>query len=155
MSPGVAIGEALVVDPEGFRIPRRFVVRDAVEDELERLVAAMKPPVSRSKPTATPSPASWAPSTPQSSMRTCRCCAPRLRSEVDGMIRDRQYSPEYAVSRTLRRYAKIFQEVQSSHLAERATDIFDIEKRLLRNLLGREARGTVCNLSPPVARARA
>ncbi len=27
------------------------------------------------------------------------------------MIRDRHYSPEYAVSRTLRRYAKVFQEV--------------------------------------------
>ena len=30
VSPGVAIGEALVIDNEGFRIPRRFVARDAV-----------------------------------------------------------------------------------------------------------------------------
>ena len=37
VSPGVAIGEALVMDTEGFRIPRRFVARDAVENELERL----------------------------------------------------------------------------------------------------------------------
>ena len=37
VSPGVAIGEALVMDTEGFRIPRRFVSRDAVDDELERL----------------------------------------------------------------------------------------------------------------------
>ncbi len=37
VSPGVAIGEALVVDQEGFRIPRRFVARDAVEHELDRL----------------------------------------------------------------------------------------------------------------------
>ena len=28
VSPGVAIGEALVMDNEGFRIPRRFVARD-------------------------------------------------------------------------------------------------------------------------------
>ena len=68
---------------------------------------------------------------------------PRLRSEVEAMIRDRHYSPEYAVSRTLRRYAKVFQEVQSSYLAERATDIFDIEKRLLRNLLGPAPRRAV------------
>ena len=32
VSPGVAIGEALVIDNEGFRIPRRFVTRDAVDD---------------------------------------------------------------------------------------------------------------------------
>ena len=37
VSPGVTIGEALVMDNEGFRIPRRFVSRDAVEDELEPL----------------------------------------------------------------------------------------------------------------------
>ena len=37
VSPGVAIGEVLVMDNEGFRIPRRFLPRDAVEDELQRL----------------------------------------------------------------------------------------------------------------------
>jgi phosphotransferase system enzyme I (PtsI) len=42
VSPGVAIGEALVIDNEGFRIPRRFVSRDAVEHELERLAAAIE-----------------------------------------------------------------------------------------------------------------
>ena len=36
-SPGVAIGEALIIDDEGFRIPRRYVHRDAVVDELNRL----------------------------------------------------------------------------------------------------------------------
>ena len=41
VSPGVAIGEALVMDSEGFRIPRRFVSRDAVVDELERLDKAI------------------------------------------------------------------------------------------------------------------
>jgi len=56
---------------------------------------------------------------------------------LEEMIRQRHYSPEYAVSRTLRRYAQVFQRLESSHLAERASDIFDIEKRLLRHLLGR------------------
>ena len=41
VSPGVAIGEVLVMDNEGFRIPRRFLPRDAVEDELERLDEAI------------------------------------------------------------------------------------------------------------------
>ena len=38
VSPGVVIGEALILDNEGFRIPRRFVVRDAVDDELPKEV---------------------------------------------------------------------------------------------------------------------
>ena len=41
VSPGVAIGEALVIDNEGFRIPRRFVSRDVVVDELKRLDGAI------------------------------------------------------------------------------------------------------------------
>ena len=39
VSPGVAIGEALVVDNEGFRIPQRFVARDAVDDALDLYLA--------------------------------------------------------------------------------------------------------------------
>ena len=41
VSPGVTIGEALVLDSEGFRIPRRFVARSAVDTELERLANAV------------------------------------------------------------------------------------------------------------------
>jgi phosphotransferase system enzyme I (PtsI) len=65
------------------------------------------------------------------------------------MIRQRHYSPEYAVSRTLRRYAKVFRDIKSGYLAERATDITDIEKRLLRNLLGIR-REELAHVSSPV-----
>ena len=73
----------------------------------------------------------------------------RLRSELEEMIRQRHYSPEYAVSRILRRYAQVFQRLESSYLAERANDIFDIEKRLLRHLLGRRREG-IAHLTSPV-----
>jgi phosphotransferase system enzyme I (PtsI) len=72
-----------------------------------------------------------------------------LRDELEEMISQRHYSPEYAVSRTLRRYAQVFQNLQSQYLAERAADIFDIEKRLLRNLLGRRREG-LAHLTSPV-----
>ena len=42
VSPGVVIGEALVIGTEGFRIPHRFVARSAVEEELGRLRQAFK-----------------------------------------------------------------------------------------------------------------
>ncbi|OYV86624.1 MAG: phosphoenolpyruvate--protein phosphotransferase [Planctomycetia bacterium 21-64-5] len=74
---------------------------------------------------------------------------PRLRSELEQMIRDRHYSPEYAISRTLRRYVKVFQSLDSGPMQQRAGDIFDIEKRLLRNLLGRR-REEISSLTSPV-----
>src|SRR5262245_40311038 len=41
VSPGVAIGPALVVDTEGFRIPRRTIGRAEVTNEITRLRAAL------------------------------------------------------------------------------------------------------------------
>ncbi len=69
------------------------------------------------------------------------------------MIRERHYSPEYAVSRALRRYAKVFQTIESSYLAERASDVIDIEKRLLRNLLGRRREELAHLISPVIVLA--
>ena len=150
VSPGVAIGEALVMDTEGFRIPRRFVARDAVVDELERLdkaIAAAGVEIETNRDAVARELGAQYGAIFDAHLQMLR--DPKLRSELDAMIRDRHYSPEYAVSRTLRRYAKVFQTLQSSFLADRAGDIFDIEKRLLRNLLGRR-REELSQLTSPV-----
>ncbi len=150
VSPGVAIGEALVMDTEGFRIPRRFVSRDAVVDELERLGAAIDAAsleIESNRDAVSRELGAQYGAIFEAHLQMLR--DPKLRSELDTMIRERHYSPEYAVSRTLRRYAKVFQEIQSSYLAERANDIFDIEKRLLRNLLGRR-REELSRVTSPV-----
>lgn len=150
VSPGVAIGEALVMDTEGFRIPRRFVARDAVIDELERLekaIAAAAAEIGHHRETVSAELGEKYGAIFEAHLQMLQDS--RLRSELDDMIRQRHYSPEYAVSRTLRRYAQVFQRLESSYLAERANDIFDIEKRLLRHLLGRRREG-ISNLASPV-----
>ncbi|HVX16211.1 MAG TPA: phosphoenolpyruvate--protein phosphotransferase [Pirellulales bacterium] len=138
VSPGVAIGEALVMGNEGFRIPRRFLSRDAVHDELERLQRAIDSAaaeIERNRDAVTGELGSEYGAIFDAHLQMLR--DPRLGGELEQMIRERHYSPEYAVSRTLRRYAKVFQSLESGYMAQRASDIFDIEKRLLRNLLGR------------------
>ena len=150
VSPGVAIGEALVMDNEGFRIPRRFVTRDTVVDELERLdkaIAAAANEISRHRDAVAQELGEQYAAIFEAHLQMLQSV--RLRSELEEMIRQRHYSPEYAVSRTLRRYAQVFQKLESSYLAERATDIFDIEKRLLRHLLGRRREG-IASLTSPV-----
>ena len=137
VSPGVVIGEALVLDNEGFRIPRRFVSRDAVEDELARLEKAIE--ASAEEITANRDAIARELGQQYGAIFSAHLQMlrdPQLRSEVEALIREGHYSPEYAISRVLRRYAKVFQTLKSSYLAERASDIFDIEKRLLRHLLG-------------------
>jgi phosphoenolpyruvate-protein phosphotransferase (PTS system enzyme I) len=150
VSPGIAIGEALVMDNEGFRIPRRFVARDAVDDELERLekaIAAAAAEISNHRNAIALELGEKYAAIFDAHLQMLEDS--RLRGELEEMIRHRHYSPEYAVSRTLRRYAQVFQRLESAHLAERAADIFDIEKRLLRHLLGRRREG-IAHLTSPV-----
>jgi phosphotransferase system enzyme I (PtsI) len=150
VSPGVSIGEALVVDNEGFRIPRRFVTRDAVEDELCRLKQAMEAvgrEIEANRDAIAQKLGSQYGGIFSAHLEMLR--DPRLQNEVEQLIRQRNYSPEYAVSRSLRRYAKVFQSLGSGYMAERAHDIFDIEKRLLWALLG-QRREELSHLTSPV-----
>ncbi len=150
VSPGVAIGEALVMDQEGFRIPRRFVAQDAVEQELDRLNTATEAAareIRRNRDAVSQELGTEYGAIFEAHLQMLH--DPRLRAEVEDLIRQKHFSSEYAVSRSLRRYAKVFQNLESSHLAERANDIFDIEKRLLRHLLGRRREG-LAQLTSPV-----
>ncbi|HTU25700.1 MAG TPA: phosphoenolpyruvate--protein phosphotransferase [Pirellulales bacterium] len=154
VSPGIAIGEALVIDQEGFRIPRRFVARDAVDHELERLAGAMQAAgaeIEHNRDKVREELGDQYGAIFSAHLEMLR--DPRLRGELDTMIRERHYSPEYAVSRVLRRYVKVFQSLDRGFLNERANDIFDIEKRLLRNLLGRPREELSEIVSPVVVLA--
>jgi phosphotransferase system enzyme I (PtsI) len=137
VSPGVAIGEALVMDNEGFRIPRRFLPRDAVEDELERLdqsILSATAEIERNRDRVAEQLGSQYGAIFSAHVQMLN--DPGLRAKLEEMIRQRHYSPEYSVSRVLRHYAKVFQSLEGA-MPERANDIFDIEKRVLRHLLGR------------------
>ncbi len=149
VSPGVAIGEALVVDNEGFRIPRRFLPRDAVDDELERLGRALKAAeaeVEHNRQQVAEQLGDDYAAIFSAHLQMIR--DRHLREELDEMIRTRHYSAEYSVSRALRRYAKVFQSLEGQAMAERATDVFDIEKRILRNLLGMRREELAHVISP-------
>jgi phosphotransferase system enzyme I (PtsI) len=155
VSPGIAIGEALVVDNEGFRIPRRFLPRDAVDEELERLDRAMiaaAAEVERNRDRVAEQLGDEYAAIFSAHLQMLH--DHRLRSEIEEMIRTRHYSPEYSVSRALRKYAKVFQSLGGEYMAERANDIFDIEKRILRNLLGMRREELSQVTSPVLVLAR-
>jgi len=148
VSPGVAIGEAFVIDREGFRIPRRFVTRDAVDSEVERLdraIEAAAVEIQANEVAVSRELGKHYGAIFNAHHQMLR--DPKLHSELVEHIRTRNFTPEYAVSRVLRSYAKIFQNLEN--LADRANDIYDLEKRLLRNLLGRR-REEIFALTSPV-----
>jgi phosphotransferase system enzyme I (PtsI) len=150
VSPGVAIGEALIVGNEGFRIPRRLVVRDAVDEELQRFRSAsavVAAEIEHNRDTISSQIGEQYGAIFAAHLMMLQ--DPGLQRQVEQLIREQNYSPEYAVSQTLRRYAQVFQQLGNGNLAERAHDIFDIERALLRQLLGAR-REELSNLKSPV-----
>ncbi len=136
VSPGVAVAPAVVVDTEEFDIPKRHVPEDQTQAELARLRKA----ISVSK---------------KDLLALRKDTAERLGKETAsifdfhlGLLSDQamynkfkntiltdHVTTEYAVAHVLRGYAKEFLAMPQ-YLADRVKDIYDIEKRLLHNLIG-------------------
>jgi len=137
VSPGVAIAPAVVLDTEKFDIPQRHVPADRTQEELSRLRKA----VADSK---------------KEIQDLRKQTAQRIGKETAGIfdfhlgllddqvlykkfsknILSGHVTAEYAVATVLRGYAREFLAMPQ-YLAERVKDVYDIEKRLLRNLVGR------------------
>ncbi len=150
VSPGVAVGPALIFGSEDFRIPRQFTTVDAVETEIIRLRCALENvcrEISENERLATERLGKNYGAIFEAHLQMAR--DPKLISEIEACIQERRYAPEFAASHVLRRYARQLQELGNPYLAERAADIFDLEKSLLRHLLG-EQREELSQLTSPV-----
>src|SRR5262245_11092532 len=136
-SPGVAMGPALVLDTEWFRIPQRTVDPAHLDAEVERLRQAL---AAAARETRDNQEAVTAKLGPQYGAifgaHALMLTDPTLSREVEGLIREHHFAAEYAVSRVMRRYAKALESIGGGSLATRVADLYDIEKRVLRNLLG-------------------
>jgi phosphotransferase system enzyme I (PtsI) len=136
VSSGVAIAAAVVVDTEEYDIPQRHVPVDLAQAENSRLKKAVA--ISRKEIL-------------DLRKRTAERIGKETASIFDfhlGLLDDKllqkkfsdmilggHVTAEYAVATVLRGYAKEFLGMPP-YLADRVKDVYDIEKRLLRNLIG-------------------
>jgi phosphotransferase system enzyme I (PtsI) len=137
VSPGVAIGPALVLDTESFRIPQRFIADNGQEEEAARLRQALR--VTAAELREKQQTISSKLGRQYGAIFEAHALLiedPTLAGEIETLIREHGFAAEYAVSRVIRRHAKTLESLERGHFAGRATDLFDIEKGLLRNLLG-------------------
>ena len=124
VSPGVAIGKAIVFDREGYSIARCLVSRPEAQREWQRLVEAVSKAHqvlgTRGKETTD----SWGANLGGIfSAQQQLLLDPHVRSEMEHLIRDNLYAAEYAVSEVFAKYAAAFRKASSSFLAERAADV--------------------------------
>ena len=138
VSAGVAIGPAMVLDAEGFRIPKRFVTESAVVTEVRRLEHALDNARDEAKVNQSAIAAKLGQEYGAIFGAHAQMIAdPKLRREIKNLIEDHNFTPEYATSQVLRRYAQIFESLGPA-TAARVTDIFDVERRIMRHLLAEQ-----------------
>jgi len=139
VSPGISIAESLIIDSEDYRIPRRPIKPSQRMFEIQRARNAFKDAIAELNKIE-----SVHAETEGGKIKDIFAVHSRflhdrsLRKKVTDLIHSDLVTAEYAVSTVLREIASHFTRVKDAYISERAADIYDIERRLLRQLLGKK-----------------
>lgn len=147
VSPGVAIGLAMVLDTEGVnRIPRRVVEASQIANEITRLRAALAAAVLEAR-------RNQQEMTDRIGKQYGTIFAghalimedPELTRDIENNIQQKSYSAEYAVSQVMRRHASW--SLSISPFSKLVLPIFSTSKKRLRT--GRRRKRTVKQSAKP------
>ncbi len=155
VSPGVAIGPALVLDTEGILIPIRTVAPEQVDGEVKRLRAAL----AEASLLAQEKHRTLSEKLGHEIAEIFAAHAglyedPKLVRDAETLIRANNYSAEYGVSRAVRAIVKQLESAGISPLATRLqSDFVDLEKQLLSLLQGEGGRPLAAITDPIIVLA--
>jgi len=143
-SPGISISEAFVLDSEEARIKEKFAAENQSGAEIDEfrnalLTAQNEVQKERAKVASTVASEYLAIFDAHVTMLKDNV----LRNEVERLITERGFTAAYALSRVFRRYRAMF--LNSEYLRRSLPDIEDMQKRILRHILG-EKRETLREL---------
>lgn len=143
--PGVAIGPALVLDPEGLPVAQPLISAAEIPAEIGRLDRCLEQIGAELAQSATVVRDRLGPEVAMIFEAHRRMVLDRhLRQAVVEQIEHDSSSAEAAVRRVLRKYADFFRSMNQSHFADRASDMQDIERRILACLVGGRRCGLDC-----------
>lgn len=147
VSPGVAIYPATVLDAEDRPIPRRTVPQAQLAQEHERLNHALQASTqdidNLRQQTATALGDELA---KIFSFHIGMLADKQLLDSIHNMIDEQRVTAQYAVYATTRKLARTFLQADSRYMRERVTDVWDLERRILKHLIGR-TRTTLADLT--------
>ncbi|MHC4744004.1 MAG: phosphoenolpyruvate--protein phosphotransferase [Planctomycetota bacterium] len=150
VSHGISIAKSLIIDSEDYRIPRRPIEPNQRMAETQRIKNAFASAVKELKEIADAQDDSTGGQIKDIFAVHLRFLRDKsLQRRITDLVRKDLVTAEYAVSTVLRDVASHFAKVQDAYISERAADINDIEKRLLKQLLGTKREG-ISNLTEEV-----
>ena len=137
VSPGVVISTAVVLDAEDLLIPRREVAVGEIPGEIKRVrdtIGAAVVDLTTLRDTITAKHGKQI-----GGIFDFHLGLLRDKTLVNALIKEieqKHVSAEYAVSTVMRGYANNFLHMSDRYFSERVKDIHDIERRMLRSLIG-------------------
>jgi len=151
VSPGVGVFPAVVLDPEEQAIPRRVIPANRVTEEFARFEKAID--ASRAEIEQVRDQTSAALGKQLADIfgfHLGMLGDPSLVGGITTRIENDRVTAEYAVYATMQEQIKRLSAAESDFLREKVSDLKDLERRVLRHLLGRSAE-VLENLSRPTA----
>jgi phosphotransferase system enzyme I (PtsI) len=141
-SPGIAFGEAFVVNVEDLPVTEERIGADEVdaeigkyeealaqtEKELQKLVRSLEEEIGEEHGKILDS-------------HRMILKDELVRSETIKMIRDQKVNAAYALSLVLDKVLTTFANIKDEYLKERSEDIRDVRRRIIRNLMGQKVEG--------------
>lgn len=141
VSPGIARGTVFVLRPEDDEPPSRKIEEWEVPGEVARLEAALVR--TREQILEMQTRIAGAIGAKDASIFDAHLLVVEDRTLIDEVLRTiarDQYNIEFVFQQVANRYAKTLSEIDDPYLRERALDINDVCRRVVRNLMGKDAR---------------
>ena len=139
VSPGIGISKALIIDSEDYLIPRRTIELSQRMIEAQRVKNAFKASIDElTKVQVGKKGIEGEKIKDIFAVHLSFLRDKSLFKKITDLIRDEYVTAEFAVSTTMRDVAQHFTRVRDHYISERAADIYDIERRLLKHLLGKK-----------------
>jgi phosphotransferase system enzyme I (PtsI) len=151
VSSGVVVVQALILSDEDLRIGRRAIPAAQIEAERTRLSEALAASRADIRSLRDQTARDIGPDTGAIfNFHLGLLDDPTLLDTFYQGIEKNRFTAEYAVSRSLRDFSKQFLKQKDLYFRERVKDIYDIEKRLINKLQGRD-RVRLADITEPVA----
>ncbi len=149
-SPGVSIGRAFLLDSEEVAIPKQAVAPSAIPQEIARFEEALLQ--TRKEIMDIQEKISKELGLEHAEIFNAHLMFLEDRAfieEVVQRLKEEQLCVEYIFSEVLRKYVQAFSKVEDEYMRERASDVDDVGRRILRNLTGLK-RLSLAELTQPV-----
>ena len=138
VSPGISIAKSLVIDSEDYLIPHRLIESSKRTSEIQRARNAFKDAIEELTQLEEEHKSKGSQIKDIFAVHMRFLHDRSLRKKITDLISSDMVTAEYAVSTTLREIAQHFSKQQDTYISERAADIYDIERRILKQLLGKK-----------------